>query len=81
MGRFRKAAGGAGSSTEWDMTTIAPKKVLMEHATWRPRFSRSIAVGMAMLVITTIALGHSVGRFSDHAVNQDPERRDDFPHV
>jgi hypothetical protein len=39
-------------STEWDMTTIAPKKVLMEHAARRPRFSRSIAVGMAVLVVT-----------------------------
>jgi hypothetical protein len=52
MGRFRKAAEGAGLSIESDKTTIAPRKVLIEHAARRPRFSRSIAVGMAVLVVT-----------------------------
>ena len=81
MGRFGKAAGGAAVSTEWDMTAVAPEKVSIEYTARRPRFSRLIAVGTAVLVVTVFVAFFGLQRSFEVGRLAVPPKYDDVSYL
>jgi len=68
-------------STEWDMTAVAPEKVSIEYIARRPRFSRLIVVGTAVLVVTVFVAFFGLQRSFEVGRLAVPPKYDDVSYL